>query len=65
MRIVAVLAFCSAVNTFCHFHTLLTLSVVRVFNGWWLGMIIGAAAAAVIGYTAAFMAKKRTGVFSD
>ena len=65
VRIVAVLAFCSAVNTFCHFHTLLTLSVVRVFNGWWLGMIIGIAAAAVIGYTAAFMAKKRTGVFSD
>ena len=40
VRIAAVLAFCSAVNTFCHFHTLLYLSVIRVLNGWWLGLLL-------------------------
>lgn len=40
-RLAASLAFCSAVNTFCHFHTLLQLSVIRVLNGWWLGMAVG------------------------
>ncbi len=30
LRIVSVLAFSSAVNTFCHFHTLLSLSVIRI-----------------------------------
>lgn len=50
VRIAAVLAFCSAVNTFCHFHTLLYLSVIRVFNGWWLGLLLGAAAAAFLHY---------------
>ncbi len=64
VRIVAVLAFCSAVNTFCHFHTLLTLSVVRVFNGWWLGMIIGIAASIFIACGVSFL-NKRTGVSSD
>lgn len=41
LRIVASLAFCSAVNTFCHFHTFLSVSLMRVFNGWWLGLLIG------------------------
>ncbi|MCR5335363.1 MAG: DUF5693 family protein [Synergistes sp.] len=43
VRLAASLAFCSAVNTFCHFHTLLRLSVIRVLNGWWLGMAVGVA----------------------
>lgn len=42
IRIAAALAFSSAVNTFCHFHTLLYLSVIRDFNGWWLGLLLGA-----------------------
>lgn len=48
LRIIAVLAFSSAVNTFCHFHTLLSLSVIRTINGWWLGLIIGAVIVAII-----------------
>lgn len=31
----------SLVNTFCHVHTPLTVSFWRVFNGWWLGILIG------------------------
>ncbi len=50
LRIVAVLAFSSAVNTFCHFHTLVSLSLIRTLNGWWLGMLIGAASVAIINY---------------
>ncbi len=40
-RIGASLAYASAINTFCHFHTLLPLTVVRVVNGWWLGILVG------------------------
>ena len=40
-RIGASLAYASAINTFCHFHTLLPLTVVRVVNGWWLGIVVG------------------------
>lgn len=40
-RIGASLAYASAVNTFCHFHTLLPLTLVRVVNGWWLGIVVG------------------------
>jgi hypothetical protein len=61
VRIVSVLAFSSAVNTFCHFHTLLYLSVIRTINGWWLGMLIGIAAVALINYAAVPMSKKLTG----
>ncbi len=50
VRIAAVLAFCSGINTFCHFHTLLYLSVVRVLNGWWLGLLIGAVMTAAIAW---------------
>ena len=50
LRIVSVLAFSSAVNTFCHFHTLISLSLIRTLNGWWLGLLIGAAAVALINY---------------
>ena len=48
VRIAAVLAFCSAVNTFCHFHTLLYLSVIRVLNGWWLGLLLGTVGVAAL-----------------
>lgn len=40
-RMAASLAFCSAINTFCHFHTFIRLSVIRVLNGWWLGLALG------------------------
>lgn len=50
VRIVSVLAFSSALNTFCHFHTLYMLSLIRTLNGWWLGLLIGAAAVAVINF---------------
>jgi hypothetical protein len=32
----------SMLNTFCHIHTPLALSVLRTFNGLWLGVLIGA-----------------------
>ena len=60
VRIVSVLAFSSAVNTFCHFHTLLSLSVIRTINGWWLGLLIGVIAVAVINYAVVPMSKKLT-----
>lgn len=41
-RLGAALAFASAVNSFCHFHTLLVLTLVRVVNGWWIGILFGA-----------------------
>lgn len=31
----------SALNTFCHIHTPIVLSLIRVFNGMWVGAIIG------------------------
>jgi hypothetical protein len=40
-RLGSSLAFASAVNTFCHFHTMLPLTMVRVVNGWWLGILVG------------------------
>jgi hypothetical protein len=50
LRIGASLAFASAVNTFCHFHTLLPLTLVRVVNGWWLGLLVGFVALVLIDY---------------
>ncbi|GHV26636.1 hypothetical protein FACS1894167_00290 [Synergistales bacterium] len=41
LRIGACIAFTSAVNTFCHFHTLLPISALRVVNGWILGLVVG------------------------
>ena len=61
VRIAAVLAFSSAVNTFCHFHTLLTLSVIRVINGWWLGLIVGVACVAGLHFVAMPLARKIAG----
>lgn len=50
LRIGASLAFASAINTFCHFHTLLPLTIVRVANGWWLGILVGFIAVVAIDY---------------
>lgn len=50
LRVGASLAFASAANTFCHFHTLLPLTVVRVVNGWWLGIVVGLLALLALDY---------------
>lgn len=65
LRIASVFAFSSAVNTFCHFHTLLMLSVIRVFNGWWLGLLIGIVAVAAINFIGIPMWKKGLGEIFD
>ncbi|MDR1021446.1 MAG: DUF5693 family protein [Synergistaceae bacterium] len=49
-RVGASLAFASAINAFCHFHTLLPLTVTRVVNGWWLGLVVGFVAIVLIDY---------------
>ena len=42
LRLAVTLAFSSAVNSFCHFHTPLFMTVLRDLNGWWLGLLLGA-----------------------
>ena len=37
----------SALNTFCHLHTPLTFSLIRDFNGLWLGAVLGVLLCAV------------------
>lgn len=37
------------VNTYCHEHTPVLLSLMRTFNGWWLGAIIGLVVIVVLG----------------
>lgn len=59
-RIAASLAFCSAMNTFCHFHTRLLLSVIRVVNGWWVGLLMGAVIVLLINTALKFLSKERT-----
>jgi hypothetical protein len=49
-RIGASLAYASAVNSFCHFHTLLPITIVRVVNGWWLGILVGFISLVVLVY---------------
>lgn len=41
LRLAVSIGFASAINTFCHFHTPLLLTVIRVINGWWLGILLG------------------------
>ena len=41
LRLAVTLAFSSAVNSFCHFHTPLPLTLLRGFNGWWTGLLLG------------------------
>lgn len=57
-RIGASLAYSSAINTFCHFHTLLPLTVIRVVNGWWLGILLGFVMLVVVYYIADPLIKK-------
>jgi len=47
-RAAASIAFASAVNSFCHFHTRLPFTLFRVFNGWWTGILLGFALLAVM-----------------
>jgi hypothetical protein len=44
---VATVAPISLLNTFCHLHAPLWLSVLRSFNGFWLGILLGMAAIAL------------------
>lgn len=37
----AMVGLVSALNTFCHIHTPLEISAVRIFNGAWVGLITG------------------------
>ncbi len=48
LRLGSTLAFSSAVNSFCHFHTVLSLTLLRVFNGWWAGLLVGSMALAAL-----------------
>ncbi len=43
LRLAVTLAYSSAVNSFCHFHSPLTLTILRDFNGWWIGLLLGCA----------------------
>ena len=47
LRLAVTLAFSSAVNSFCHFHTPLSLTLLRGFNGWWIGLVLGSLALVV------------------
>jgi len=47
-RLGSTLAFSSVVNSFCHFHTHLSFILLRVFNGLWIGLIVGSIMAAVL-----------------
>jgi len=40
----------SAVNSLCHFHTPLMLSLLRIFNGLWLGVVLGLGAVLVLAF---------------
>lgn len=47
-RVAAAVAFSSAVNTFCHFHTTLGLSLLRVTTGLAVGVGVGLVAVALL-----------------
>ncbi len=36
------------VNTFCHVHTSISFSLLRTFNGYWLGLLIGIILASIL-----------------
>ena len=48
LRIGASIGFSSVVNSFCHFHTPLTLILLREFNGLWTGLIVGVIAVLLV-----------------
>ncbi|MCR5347513.1 MAG: DUF5693 family protein [Fretibacterium sp.] len=41
LRIGVSLGFSSVINSFCHFHTHLSLILLREFNGLWTGLLVG------------------------
>jgi hypothetical protein len=43
VAVLAALGQVSLLNTYCHFHTPLSVSLLRTFNGLWLGLIVGVA----------------------
>ena len=47
-RIGTVLGFSSVINSFCHFHTPMTLILLRELNGLWTGILVGTAVVLVI-----------------
>lgn len=53
-RLGAVLAFTSAVDSFCHLHTFLFLSIIRVLNGCWTGLLVGMLLVIAIGIVRPF-----------
>ncbi|MDO4542639.1 MAG: DUF5693 family protein [Bacillota bacterium] len=51
----------SILNTFCHLHTPLTVSLLRTFNGLWLGILIGLVAIVVVNWVIKMLKKKMEG----
>ncbi len=41
LRVGVVIGFSSVINSFCHFHTPLLLTLLREFNGLWTGLLFG------------------------
>ena len=48
LRIGVAAGFSSVVNSFCHFHTPLTMILLREFNGLWTGILVGLAAVGLV-----------------
>ena len=48
LRVGVSLGFSSVVNSFCHFHTHLSLILLREFNGLWMGLLLGLILVAVV-----------------
>jgi hypothetical protein len=63
-RLGASMAFSSAVNSFCHFHTILILSAIRVVNGWFLGIAVGFVALVIVDYVGLPLWKKFARLFA-
>lgn len=47
-RVGVALGFSSVINSFCHFHTPLTLILLREVNGLWTGLIVGLIAVVLV-----------------
>lgn len=57
LRMAVTLAYSSAVNSFCHFHTPLSMTILRTFNGWWIGLLLGVLALTALCVLLAFYRK--------
>ncbi len=64
LRLAVALAFSSAVNSFCHFHTPLSLTLLRGLNGWWTGLLLGVLILVVCVRVAAPLFRRVRGIFS-